>query len=387
MVRGWEIWARRFPTGRTKRNKFEDLQLTIAEDNPKFLQKETEWPYDRIDDYPTSTIVFQPGLKRWFHKPPMIMGGGDTVQALVNEILDSFLSIIRKQKNIWLVDPAAGLSATKIQEIISAPDPSVIEVPGLSELGSGAILPLPFHQIPPEKGNMVNVLLGMFDRSMGTPQPSQMPNADSATESNIQERRNTSRENRMSSIISDFQLDKAKKMWQLDAQYQPKQLFLLDRNAEKFLQISKEMAVGEYQFTMDVTSHSTQLAVERSQWMDLLNLFAGLTPVMIETFGFPPNLPELARRLLVRGFSEKVVEEILPLFQQTAQNQANRPLPPEEVGEGPGLNPETEEGAAAAQAINNGRLQDRGVGPAQPETFNRDQSPSEGRTSGSAETA
>ena len=82
-----------------------------------------------------------------------------------------------------------------------------------------------------------------------------------------------------------------------------------------------------------------------------------------------------------------MVEEILPLFQQTAQNQANRPLPPEEVGEGPGLNPETEEGAAAAQAINNGRLQDRGVGPAQPETFNRDQSPSEGRTSGSAETA
>jgi hypothetical protein len=387
MIRGWEIWAKRFPTGNSQRNKHEDLLLTIVEGHDKFIQKETEWPYDRIDDYPASTVVYQPGLKKWFHKSPMIMGGGDTVQALINEILDSFLSIIRKQKNIWLVDPRAGLDANKIQEIIQAPDPSVIQVPGLSELGSGAIIPLPFHQIPPDKNNMLGVLLNMFDRAMGTPQPNTIPDSDSASEANINERRNTSRENRMSAIISDFQLDKAKKMWQLDAQYQPDKLFLLDKNAQSFLSISKEMALGEYQFTMDVTSHSTQLAVERSQWMDLLNLFAGLTPVMIETFGFPPNLPELARRLLVRGFSEKVVEEILPVLQQAATAQAQRtPLPPEEIGQGPGLQPGTEEGEGAAQAVNDGRLIDRGVGPLQPETFNRDQSPSEGRTVGSAET-
>ena len=155
---------------------------------------------------------------------------------------------------------------------------------------------LPFHSVPNEKTDIVAILQQMFDRGAGTPQPVQLPKTDTATEANILEKRNTARENRRSNLLSQFQTRKARKMFQLDTQFKPERSFLIDRNAEKFLELTPEMAEGEYMFSMDITSHSTSLSVERSQWMDLLNLFAGLTPIMMQTFGLPPNLPEVARR-------------------------------------------------------------------------------------------
>lgn len=379
MIRGWEVWAKNFPIGR---GKFRDLFFTIAESGKNaegthshFLQYEEEWPYDRLDDYPAETVCFQTGLRKWFHKPTLLMAGGDTVQALTNEILDSFLYTVRKQKNIWLFDPASGISREILQDILDAPDGSVVEVPGLIEHGSNAIIPLPFQQVPMEKGNLLAVLKDQFDIGAGTPQPQRQAQPDSATEAQIIENRNTSRENRRSALVSEMQVRKARKMLQLDMQFRPPKLFLLDKDANSFLEISAELAKGEYLLTMDVSSHTTAIATERSQWMDLLNLFAGLTPVLMETFGAPPNLPELARRLLVRGFDEKDVGVILPMLEQAAAAMGANGEPglqPPGVGEGGGTEFADPQAQAAQEAVQQGRNGNNGIGPLSPDEFNRD---------------
>ena len=378
VVRGWEVWARNFPAGK---NKFRNLFFTLVEGSEKFLQYEEEWPYDRIDNYPVETLTFQTGVRQWFHKPPLLMAGGDTVQALTNEIMDSFLYTIRKQKNIWLVDPAAGIDRDILQDILDAPDGSVVEVPGLSEQGSNVIMPLPFLSVPSDKSGMLNLLQQMFDRSAGTPQPVSMPATETATEASILEKKNTSRENRRSALLSEFQVRKARKMFQLDSQFRPEKLFLLDKNANQFISLSKELVEGEYLFTMDVSSQSTALAVERSQWMDLLNLFAGLTPLLTQTYGVPPNIPELARRLLVRGFNEKDVEDILPMLDKQAQTmQAQATTTQGEGGTSQFSNPEAQ---ALQEALQNGRTANAGVGPLDADSFNRNL-PSEGQQAGEA---
>ena len=385
VVNGWEVWAKNWPVGP---NKFQDLVFTVVEDHPDFIQYEEEWPYDRIDDYPCEVLVYQSGVKSWYNKAPLLMAGGDTVQSLLNEVLDSYLSVVRKQKNIWLVDSAAGFEPSLVEDILDAPDGSIIEVPGLSEAKGSPIMALPFHSVPNEKTDKVAILQQMFDRGAGTPQPVQLPKTDTATEANILEKRNTARENRRSNLLSQFQTRKARKMFQLDTQFKPERSFLIDRNAEKFLELTPEMAEGEYLFSMDITSHSTALSVERSQWMDLLNLFAGLTPIMMQTFGLPPNLPEVARRLLVRGFEEKVVEEILPMLDQAAsQMQAGGAVGP--GPQNPGGVPPVEEGASptaaqgAQEAKLNGQSVGRGVGPLQPDSFNRD-IPNDGKQPGNS---
>jgi len=387
VVRGWEIWAKDFPVGR---GRFEDRLIVIAEGCDKFLRNEDEWPYTNLDDYPAETLVYNPGYRSWYCKSPLLMGGGDTVQGLVNEILDSYLSIVRKQKNLWLVDPSTGLDTDAISDLLDAPDGSVIEVPGLAEAGANLVVPLPFHQVPPEKGELLAILQGMFDRSLGTPQPMSMPQSDTATQASIVEKRNTSREERRSGLLTEFQTRKAMKMWQLDCQYRPKKLFLVDRDAELFLGIGEEMAKGEYLFTIDITSHVAALSLERSQWMDLLNLFAGLTPVMMQTGGAPPNLQEIARRLLVRGFNEREVESIFPPAQPQAPAPEGMPgmpgMPPEAGVEGQGSGTEFADPAAQAaqEGVKDGRMVDKNIGPLQRDSFNRD-NPEQGRLEGAAE--
>ena len=394
VVRGWEIWAKNFPVGR---GNFQDLILTIAEDHDEFLNYHEEWPYTNLDDYPAEALVFQPGLRQWFYKSPLLMGGADSTQGLVNEILDSYLNIVRKTKNIWLVDPQSGITTTMMQDILSAPDGSVVEIPGLSEAGGKSVVPLPFLQEPPDRTQLLSIVQQMFDRSMGTPQPVQL--SGTATESSIYEKRNTSRENRRSGLLSEFQVRKARKMWQLDTQYQPSRLFLLDKYAQTFVKMSPEMSRGEYSFSMDVTSHATAVSVERSQWMDLLNLFAWLTPVMIQTFGMPPNLPELARRLLVRGFNDRAVEEILPMLQQASDKiaQAGALGPggapeggaPEGggiLGQGSGAEFTNPAASGAQEAVKDGRMVDANIGPLDRDTFNR-AAPNAGRLEGAQERA
>ena len=394
VVRGWEIWARNFPVAE---GKFRNLLITIVEGSDLFIQEEEEWPYDRMDNYPVEVVSYHTGMDSWYHLPTLLLGGGDTVQALINEILDSFLSTIRKQKNVWLVDPKLGINKTVIADMLDAPDGSVIEVPGLGERGaSNAILALPFQQVPNEKNEMMALLQQMFDRSVGTPQPIAMPRVDTATEASIMERRNTSRENRRSALLSEFQVRKARKMLQMDLQYLPDQLFFIDRSASSFVEISPEMARGEYWTTMDVTSHASAINVERKQLMDLLNLFSGMTPLLVESFGLPPNIPELARRVLVRGFSEETVEELLPMLEYSSQmlrdqsiqkaaemQQPQQQQPQTQQGTAPQFN--NPEAAAAQDAVTAGQNADTGIGPLNPQAFAEGVAPSEGGQAGEAE--
>jgi hypothetical protein len=394
MVRGWEVWARGWAV---ERGQFRDLVFTLTEDAEDFLSYEETWPYDRLDDYPVETVVYQTGLRKWFHKPPLLLAGGDTVQALLNEILDSYLHIIRKQKNLWLIDPAAGFKKADIQNILDLPDGSVVEIQGLAENGGErAIIPLPFHQIPPEKGDMVAVLTQMFDRAAGTPQPVRGPSEETATEVSINERRNTARENRRAALVGEFQVRKARKMWQLDAQFRPDKLFLIDRDAHIFLPISAEMATGEYLLSMEISSQVSNIATERSQWLDLLNLLAGLTPLFMQIYKMPPNLAEVARRLLVRGFRELDIESILPMLKSSRQSVEQL----DGVGGGAGLvgadgqpiardelapSAISDPIAQALQAgVGAGRTGNGTPGPLDPERFNRDV-PSDGRLAGAAQ--
>jgi len=392
VVRGWEIWARNFPVAE---GKFRNLLITIVEGADVFIQEEEEWPYDRIDDYPVEVVSYHAGMDNWYHLPTLLLGGGDTTQALINEILDSFLSTIRKQKNVWLVDPKLGINKTVIADMLEAPDGSVIEVPGLAERGAAnALLPLPFQQIPNEKNEMMALLQQMFDRSVGTPQPVAMPRVDTATEASIMEKRNTSRENRRSALLTEFQVRKARKMLQMDLQYLPDQLFFIDRSASSFVEISPEMARGEYWTTMDVTSHAAAINVERKQFMDLLNLFSGLTPLMVESFGLPPNIPELARRVLVRGFGEETVDELLPMLeyasemlQQQGKDKAAEVNQQKMARTQEGKAPEfaDPQAQAAQDAVTAGQNADTGIGPLNPQAFAEGVTPSEGGQSAEAQ--
>ena len=392
IVRGWEIWAKNFPVGP---GRFEDLLVVVAEGSDRFLRNEQEWPYSYLDDYPVETLVFNPGPRSWFHKSPLIMGGADTVQSLVNEILDSYLSLVRRQKNVWLVDPASGLSTEILEDILDAPDGSAVEVPGLAEMQGRPIMALPFAEAPPEKGTLLRVLQSMFDRALGTPQPVALPQSDSATEASIMEKRNTSRENRRAGLLAEFQVRKARKMWQLDAQFRPERTFAADRAGEVFFRLTEELARGEYLFTVDISSKAVDQGMERSQWLDLLNLFSGLTPLMIQAFGGPPNLPELARRLLARGFGDKNAEDILPMLRQQPEPEAEEAAPTEAPSEasggilpgaGNGTTYENPEARSAQNAVMAGRTQGKAVGPLDRALFNRN-IPNPGRKAGAGERA
>jgi hypothetical protein len=193
-------------------------------------------------------------------------------------------------------------------------------------------------------------------------------------------------------MLTDYQVRKARKMWQLTTQFKPERLFLIDPKALEFAAIDEHTALGEYSFSMDITSRSNLQGVERSQWLDLLNLFAGLTPVMIQNFGMPPNLPEIARRLLVRGFGEKVVEDILPMLNAAAQQMAQAQQQGQQGQQMPGMDggPDGEPinvDPASQEAVQAGRDVSEGIGPLNADAFqDAPGGPSEGRQAGNAVT-
>ena len=126
--------------------------------------------------------------------------------------------------------------------------------------------------------------------------------------------------------------------------------------------------------------------------MGLLNLFAGLTPLFIQHWGAPPNLPELARRLLVRGFNEKAAEEILPMLretgmspeqlaQQMAMMQQAQAGGMEGVSAPPMGGVSSPEAMASQEAKQAGANVSRGIGPVLPDSFNRNV-PAEGQRLG-----
>ena len=384
MVDWHEIWVRDFPVAK---NKYRNLLLVIADGHDSFLREEDEWPYDRLDDFPAEVLSFHTGIRTWFNKSPLAMGGADSIQMLVNEILDANLYVARKNKNIIMYDSTIIKDQNVVQNMIDAPDSTAHAIPGLAdrELSGAPVRAFQFLEVGAEKDRLMNTALAMFDRAMGSPQPNNNTNPDSATEANIIERRNTSRENRRASLLNEFQVRKATKMWQLITQFVPEELELIAPEVIEYASVTPAMARGQYRFQLDVTSQSAALALERSQGMDLVNLLSGLTPLLVQSGFAKPNLGELIRRLLIRGFNEKDIDDIMPMDQEA-------PASPEVLGPdgqpvpiGAGEEITDPEAIAANEAVTAGQQSGRGIGPADADLFGDTSSPSLGRTSGRSE--
>lgn len=383
LVTLWEIWVRDFAVSPRRRR---DLLLVIAEGHDKFLREEDEWPFSHMEGFPCEVVNFQQTVNSWFAKPTLAMAGADNIQALANEILDSYLYIIRKQKNILLYDSDT-FEGYDIDSMLTAPDMSAFPIRGLSEKPN-AVQPVDFGRIPNEKGEMLSLIQSLFDRAAGTPQPIASPagSADTATQASILERRVTAREARRGTMLAEFQVRTARKFWQLTTQFRPDKAFLIHPRAGEWMEVTEDIARGEYRFRIDISSQSTNLAMERKNQLDLLNLFAGLAGLFQQLYGQPPNLVKIAERLLTRGFDEQAPEEILPMLQQM---QGDQPMdlqqqaaviqglagtPGEAPQNGPGVTTPPRE----AQPENT-------VGAAMPAQF-RQPAPSTDRTSSVAET-
>ena len=331
MVEGYEIFAKGQITGT---NQKENLWIDICRDHNKFMRYENEWPMESIEDFPCEILTLADGVVDWHTKGPLIMGGADSMQSLVNEILDSYLSVIRKQKNLFLYDPRY-IREEEIDAILEADDMESFEVEGLVEAQGRAIQAIQFGDVPPEKGEILRIVQSMFDRANGTPQPISMPKSDSATEANIQDRRNTAREDERAEKFAAYQVRKARKFWQLTTEFRPERMFLIDPRAAEFVNITEDLAQGEYQFEINVSSAATATAVERKQFMDLISLASGpVNQLIMETHnGVGIDVAELVKDLLIRGYRIQDPERILPFL----NNPTPEVIDPGSSPEGGGL--------------------------------------------------
>jgi hypothetical protein len=363
LVTLYEVWARDFPLSNSKRK---NCLIVFAEGHDKPLREEEEWPYSTLEDFPVEVLCFTSTINEWFAKPTLSMAGGDNIQTLSNEILDSFLYVTRKQKNVILYDPDVVESDT-IDNLIIAPDMSAHPVRGLSGHSGAAVQALNLGRVQGEKGELLSLMQSLFDRAAGTPQPVSL-SVDSATEASIIERRTTAREARRGNLLAEFQVRTARKFWQMTTQFRPEKLFLVHPQAGEWAAVDEEIVKGEYRFTVDVSSGAQALALERKNWSDVLNLFSGLAGLFQQLYGpeAMPNLQKIAERLLVRGFNEMSPEEILPGLATQGGEEPNSPemqaqiqqmltgTPGEAPTEGPtteGPPTETESGARAGAAL------------------------------------
>ena len=363
LVTIYEVWARNFPmSGGRRRNHL----FVFAEGHDKPLREDDEWPYTTIEDFPAEVVSLTNGPNEWYTKPVLTMAGGDNIQALTNEILDSVLYVVRKMKNVILYDPDVVESDT-IDNILMSPDMSVHPVRGLSNSANPAVQVVNFGRVPSDRGNLLNLIQGLFDRAAGTPQPVAV-SMDTATEASIHEKRTSAREARRGNLMAEFQTRTARKFWQMTTQFRPERMFMIHPQAEEWATVTPEIAMGEYRFTIDIGSQAQSVALERKQWQDLLNLFSGLAGLFQQLYGpeAMPNLQKLAERLLVRGYNEMSPEEILPALAnvqgqdtntietQAAIQQMLAGTPGEAPTEGPtagGPPTETETGARAGAAM------------------------------------
>ena len=334
MAVGWEIWARSFPVKNKRRS---NLLITLVEGHDEFLQHDEEWPIPTLDDYPVEVLALNSTSETWYSKPALLLAGADNIQSIAHEILDSYLSVIRKQKNALLYDREV-ITDDIIEELLAAPDMTAIPAPGLSGKPS-AVQPLQFGSVASDKGEMLGVIRQLFDQAAGTPQPVSLPGEQTATESSISERRTTAREQRRGNLLSQLQVNTARKFWQMTVFFRPERAVLIDPQANMWMNVDEGTARGEYRFGMDVASQANAIALERKNWMDLLNLFSGLTGMWQEVYGKPPNLADLANKLLSRGYNIPNPEDIIPGGSQAPEGEdmINQLLNPEHRGDAGGV--------------------------------------------------
>lgn len=313
MVEGWEIWARDFPiNSKEARN----VLITYAEGQDKIQQHDEEWPYDNIEDYPAALLKFTTNTKTWINKPILTLAGADNIQTLMNEFLDSMLYTLRKTKNIWIYDQNV-FTKDELQSLLDAPDGSVFGVDNLNQFqgGTGPIIAMPFQQVPQDKEQFLNMIQNFLDRTAGTPQPSRNITAETATESQIIEKRNNAREGARANLFQGMQIETARKFWQLHQQFRPERQFLIDPRADRWVAVSEEVAKGEYNFRIDVAPRQASMAVERKNLLDLFNLLVGTIPAFLNLKLPPPNIAKALELLLRRGYDIQDPETLVPAAQ------------------------------------------------------------------------
>lgn len=366
VVEGWDIYARNFPKTAHRRV---DLDLTIVPGHSKMLRRYDEWPYDTLQDYPAELLQLTLGIKSWHNHAPLLLAGGSSIQGLTNEILDSYLHIIRRTKNIFLYDPQY-MEEDDIFDVLGADDMTAHPVDGLADAGNKAFVPVQFGDVPPEKGELVRIIHGLLDRSAGTPQPVSSVNPDSATEARNIDDRTSARENDRNAAFFAFQERKATKFWQLTAEFKPKRMFLIDpRNApdvQRAIQVDDEIAAGQFGFEIEITSEANARSVERKQGMDLLNLVAGLAPLFQQKYGDIPNIAVILERLLRKGFDEHDIDTIMPFLKAAKDQTANGEITPDIAAQMAGQAPARADVQATQQAVNQGAA----AGPVQQQAFN-----------------
>ena len=312
-VQGWEIWARNFPVSKYERR---NLKIVLCEDHDKFLQYDEEWPFENIEDYPACVGTFQHGVDAWVNKPLLSLAGADNMQMLVNEMLDSILSVVRKQKNVFLYDPEAFAElgdGVSIEDILQAPEGTAIGVPGLAQQAGEIIRAVQFNQVPEDKTQMANIIQNMIDRVLGTAEPLRSRSSDTATQAAIIERRITAREDRRANIFKRFQIDTARKFWQLHQQFLPDRQFKIDPRTDYWAAVSEEVAKGEYQFKIDISSAATAQNTEFDRWQKALNITAGVIPMTLQLYNTAPNLLRILEQMFVKGLGIQDVENYLPI--------------------------------------------------------------------------
>lgn len=367
MVELWEIWAKDFPFDDGRR----DMLWVMAMGHDEFLREDEEWPFTTIENYPVEVLNFQNTVSSWATKPGLAMAGADSIQGLANEILDSYLHVIRKSKNIIMYDSDI-LEEDIVDNMLQAPDMTMFPIRGMSKSSGSPMQAVDFGRISSEKGEMLSLIQQFFDRSAGTPQPVAVPQQDTATEASIHERRTSAREARRGSLLADFQINTARKFWQMTTQFRPERLFLINPKAEEWVNVSDSVSKGEYRFKIDVSSHQANLALERKNHLDLLNLFAGLNGIFQQQYGQPVNLAKIAERLLTRGYGEQSPEEILPMIQEQQGQEGLDPLVQQAIsgllegtpGQVPTGGPTLDGPPQEVEAENQ-------IGPALPRQFNR----------------
>ena len=328
MVEGWEIWARDFPVTSTQNR---NVLITIAEGHDKLLQHEEEWPYDNIEDYPATLLKFTTNTKTWINKPILTLSGADNIQTLMNEFLDSMLYTLRKSKNVFIYDQNT-FDKDEIQAILDAPDGSVFGVDNLNQFSGGnmPILALPYQQVPNDKEQFLNMIQNFLDRTAGTPQPSRNITAETATESQIIEKRNNAREGARANLFQSMQIETARKFWQLHQQFKPDRQFLIDPRTNNWVAVSEDVAKGEYNFRIDVAPRQASMAVERKNLLDLFNLLVGTVPAFLNLKLPPPNIAKALELLLRRGYDIHDPETLVPAstseVQDVIQTLSNDPV-------------------------------------------------------------
>jgi hypothetical protein len=334
----WEVWARRFSVVRGKR---QNLLVVIAEQEGEggsrgtILRHDSEWPYKRLKGYPGKLLCFHRSPEGWVSKPMLHMAGADNIQSLVNEQLDSFLATMRKQKNIIFYDSNV-FTTEQVELALGANRDMAIGVQGLSQAQGNPVMALPFVSISGQKEQLIQQMMELFNTVAGTPGPGYDTGDETATEAAINERRTTAREAMRSDEYEQFQVETAESFWALHTQFLAGEEFPIDPDADQWAKIEGDVVRGSYRFRVDVASHATAQAIERKQWMDLLNLMSGIAPTAMQMGMPPPNLPWLAEQLLVRGYEIPNPEEVWPAIGQQGVPPQMGAMPPGAPGMAPG---------------------------------------------------